>query len=286
MSIAQFARTKARSPRTKKSNFADDAAKTDAREKKGQSVSAGIGRLHPLRMGGMTLQERASRALREAIMAGHFAPGEPLTIRALAKAMGTSVMPIREGIQRLVAEGALELLSNRAVRVASITRVGFADLTVVRCNLEGLAAEMAATRITPEEIIVAERNTRRMKNAIVDGDLEDYTFCNREFHFTIYRASRSEHLIPLIEKLWLKIGPLLAIRYADAARAPSKRDDAQRRPWRRAQEIHSHVLEALRANDAKAAGEAIRSDILAAAEWYERNYAFPTFDPDAEEMEG
>ncbi len=63
-----------------------------------------------------TLHERAYDEVKKAIMGGAIAPGEPMTIRALAKALGTSVMPVREALRRLVAERALELLPNARLR--------------------------------------------------------------------------------------------------------------------------------------------------------------------------
>ena len=68
-----------------------------------------------------TVQERVYQELRNALYQGRFMPGEVLTIRALAAALGTSPMPVREAIQRLVTENALTQLPNRTFQVAALT---------------------------------------------------------------------------------------------------------------------------------------------------------------------
>ena len=60
--------------------------------------------------------------LRDFLMVGGVQPGEKITLRELTSAFGTSLMPVREAVQRLAAEGALEVLPNRAIRVPLMTR--------------------------------------------------------------------------------------------------------------------------------------------------------------------
>ena len=62
-----------------------------------------------------TLHDRAYLELKKAIMSGAIRPGATITIRAMATALGTSPMPVREALRRLVAERALEMLPTRSV---------------------------------------------------------------------------------------------------------------------------------------------------------------------------
>ena len=64
-----------------------------------------------------TLQAHAYAQLREAIMLGKLAPGQPMTIRSLAAALGTSHIPVREALMRLAAERAIAILPNGSVSV-------------------------------------------------------------------------------------------------------------------------------------------------------------------------
>lgn len=77
------------------------------------------------------LQERLYQRLREDLLAGRFQPGERLKIRDLANQWGTSPMPVRAALQRLVAEGALEGEAQRSLRVPLMTRERF--LQILRC---------------------------------------------------------------------------------------------------------------------------------------------------------
>jgi len=91
-----------------------------------------------------TLGERAYGKLADLLMSGRLAPGEKLSLRAAADVLGVSIMPVREAVSRLVADRALEVAPNRAVRVPLTTTAQFRDLTRVRITIEGHAAAEAA----------------------------------------------------------------------------------------------------------------------------------------------
>src|SRR5690606_34687563 len=69
-----------------------------------------------------TLQRRTYETLRQALMAGVFQLGQSVTLRTLAAALGTSPMPVREAVSRLITERALTMLPNRTVIVPRMTR--------------------------------------------------------------------------------------------------------------------------------------------------------------------
>jgi len=222
------------------------------------------------RLSKTTLLEQAYEELKDALISGQFTPGDVLVIRQLAIEMGTSIMPVRDALQRLVAERALEMLPNRTVHVPLITRDAFDELTDIRIRLEGLATEYAAHSVTGELITALQNQNEAMLAALRAQDAAKALEANKAFHFTIYRASESELLIGYIESLWLRIGPLL------------------RTPWRmaegyamfdRAPDTHQLVIDALRQGDAEAAAAAIVKDIIDAADWY-RNQSNTFFVPE------
>ena len=100
----------------------------------------------------ITLQERAYEQLKHLIVGGHFAPGEVLTIRSLAKSLGTSVMSVRDVLQKLAVDQAIIASPNRSFRVAVLTRDDLVEVTTIRKQLEGLAAAMAAGSISDLEL--------------------------------------------------------------------------------------------------------------------------------------
>src|SRR5262245_61459269 len=96
-----------------------------------------------------TMRVRVYRALARGLMAGMFKPGEAITLRTLAHRLGTSAMPVREAVSRLIAERALVLLPNRSVIVPRMSRARFIELSETRQMLEGMMTEAACVRATP-----------------------------------------------------------------------------------------------------------------------------------------
>src|SRR3546814_7922359 len=79
-----------------------------------------------------TRGSEAYEALKQALISGHFMPGQKLTLRMLAEALGMSVTPVREAIHRLTAERALEGAANRSVRIPPMTRGKILELRDIR----------------------------------------------------------------------------------------------------------------------------------------------------------
>ena len=102
--------------------------------------------------GRKTLQESVYESLKLALMSGEFAPGQPLTVRAVTELAGTSPMPVRDAMRRLVAEGALEMLPNGLMRVRLMDRVQRDEAREIRQAIEGLALRRAARLAMPSEI--------------------------------------------------------------------------------------------------------------------------------------
>src|SRR5262249_18516943 len=90
-----------------------------------------------------TLNDRAYDEIKKGLMAGKISPGQPVVIRTLAENYGISATPVREALQRLVAERLLEMLPNRSIAVPELSAEKFVELVRIRTALEGLAAELA-----------------------------------------------------------------------------------------------------------------------------------------------
>ncbi len=200
-----------------------------------------------------TLNEEVYEQLKQALMSGKIAPGSTMTIRSLASSFGISVMPVREALRRLVAEHVLILLPNRSVALPLITRERFNEITRIRTSLEGLAAETGGPNVTPEMLEHMAQMTRLMESKKA-GNHADVLAWNREFHFTLYRASDMPMLVKMIESLWLQAGPLLHLQQRVFAEKKSP-----------VYVHHHHALQAIKANKPKHVRGAIVSDIEDAA---------------------
>jgi DNA-binding GntR family transcriptional regulator len=197
-----------------------------------------------------TVQERVYAALRDQLMRGGFEPGQKLKIAELATAFGTSAMPVREALNRLAVERALETLPSRTVRVPALSRAALQDLREARFAIEGLAISRAASNMTPESLTILNRLIEAQSETDADHASEGSAQQNRAFHFAIYRQSGSAVLLPIIESLWLQFGPYL--------RAASERFDGGDG---RGTNFHVEMLDALSRGDGVAARVALEADI-------------------------
>lgn len=216
----------------------------------------------------VTLGEHVYRDLRELLLAGQVAPGEKFSLRGLAEAIGTSSMPVRAAVARLSAEGALEILANRAIRVPIMTRARFAELAVIRMEIEGLAAAHAAARITAEELAVVrghhDRFAAERMCAKPDGAVA--LRANKELHFAVYTAARMPQLLQIIDGLWLQVGPVINLDLlAGSDRLKSVA----------AHRHHHDLVSALARGDGAAAREALAADIRGAADFILANGNLP-----------
>ncbi|HWL56997.1 MAG TPA: GntR family transcriptional regulator [Paracoccus sp. (in: a-proteobacteria)] len=210
-----------------------------------------------------TIQVQVYNRLREALFTGKLLPGESLTIRNLAAMLGISPMPVREALQRLVAEHALTQLPNRTFCVTPFTATMFRELMRVRMTVEGLAANQAVRRITPETIARLRDINREMIEGVEAGVPTVVMTANRAFHFTLYESAEMPQLFDIINGLWLRAGPYLM-------NAHRKLDNPT--PFLRAGTLfHQRIITACENGMPSAAARAIAGDIWHSARYFRRN---------------
>src|SRR5215475_2892954 len=197
-----------------------------------------------------TVQDRVYSVLRDRLMRGGFEPGQKLKIAELATALGTSAMPVREALNRLAAERAIESMPNRRVRVPSLSKESLRDLMEARFAVEGLAVSRAAANMDEATLLLLRQIIAAQSETDAEHVSEASAEQNRAFHFTLYRKSGSAVLLPIIESLWLQFGPYL--------RVASERFDGREG---RGTNFHVEIVDALSRNDAAAARRALESDI-------------------------
>jgi len=146
--------------------------------------------------------------IEEAIVSGELAPGTVLRQEQLSEQFNVSRTPVREALRRLAALGLVSFVPNRGVRVRTISRDELQEAFMVRAELEGLATQVAATKITPEELEELDEAEQRFSRISQDlrarepGDerrtiMGDWVRANHAFHDVIYRAAA----LPLVEQL-------------------------------------------------------------------------------------
>jgi len=190
------------------------------------------------------------------LMGGHVVPGQKLPLRPLAEEFNTSLMPVRDALNRLVADGALELSNSRTIRVPNMTDERLIELHEIRRSLEGLAAEFATPNLPNSAIDRVQQLIDEMAQALGEDNYDDYIRNHYSFHFTIYGASDRPTLVSMIDMLWLQVGPWFrqAIERANSVRENPNSG-------------HEKIVAALRARDAKAARLCIEEDVFAGIEY-------------------
>jgi DNA-binding GntR family transcriptional regulator len=162
-------------------------------------------------------------------------------------------MPVRDAVNRLVTQGALEMLPTRSVRVPIMTRARFDELTEVRCFLEGTVTERAAPLVDASTLEAMLSFDARMVQAAANNDIDGYLRDNFSFHLMLYRCSRSEVMLTVIEGLWLQAGPFLTAYLRQAG-------------FKKANAHHGRIITAVKRGNGSAARKSIVADIQEAAE--------------------
>lgn len=195
-----------------------------------------------------TTNQWVYRSLRRAVMIGLVPPGRALTIRDVAAALGVSAMPVREALRRLSTEHALEVQDNRRIMVPQMTASKFRELCELRISIECHAAERALPYVTAQRIDELVAIDRHIDQVNVAGDREAVTMFNQDFHRHIYEANPNQVVMPLVESIWLQLGPFVRL-------ALSKLQDFYQ------VDRHSEALTALKRQDPLALRIAIEADI-------------------------
>lgn len=192
--------------------------------------------------------ERLYRILRQQVMHGEVAPGQPMTLRGLAKDHGVSMTPAREAIRRLVAEGALTISSSGRVSTPELSPERIEELASIRALLE---PELAARALPRAHFALIERlaaiNALNAE-AVQRQDAVGYVRTNLEFHRTLYLRAQAPAMLAMCETVWLQLGPTMRALYSRLRRKEPP-------------QYHRMILAALRAGDEPGLRLAVRTDV-------------------------
>jgi DNA-binding GntR family transcriptional regulator len=185
----------------------------------------------------------------EAIDLGVYRPGDRLVESELAERFGVSRTPIREALQRLETQSLLAR-DGRSLIVASLDHNQMAELYVVRRELEGLAARLAAQHATPEEVRIL-REMVEHDNKLVD-DPPALSRANRRFHKQIHLASHNRYLVQQLDLVHRTMALMATTSLAARGRGAI------------AQSEHDAIVKAIEDKNEEAAYQALRDHISVA----------------------
>ncbi|EPX85148.1 GntR family transcriptional regulator [Salipiger mucosus] len=185
----------------------------------------------------------------EAIDQGTYRPGDRLVESELAERFGVSRTPIREALQRLETQSLLAR-DGRSLIVASLDHNQMAELYVVRTELEGLAARLAARHATEEEIRVL-RDMVEEDRALL-GDPPALSRANRRFHKMIHLASHNRYLVQQLDLVHRSMALMATTSLAAEGRGEVALAE------------HAAIVDAISRRDEEAANAALRDHISTA----------------------
>lgn len=199
-------------------------------------------RLLPIKLDSyQPLREVVCETLREAIITGVLKPGERLMEIQLAEELGVSRTPVREAIRKLELEGFVVMIPRRGTYVADMSIKDINEVFEVRTALDVLAAGLAAERITEDELEQMERLLVQIGEYIEQGDMDKIVEVDSQFHDILYRASRNDRLVGIINNLREQLTRFRSISMSYPGRLKNTLEE------------HSRMVEALAARNSELA---------------------------------
>jgi DNA-binding GntR family transcriptional regulator len=186
------------------------------------------------------LHEQVMQRLRQLLVEGAIAPGAKLNERELCEQLQCSRTPLREAIKMLAAEGLVELLPNRGAIAVELTEDDVRHTFEVMAGLEAQSGELAAERITAEELAEIQAMHFEMMAAYTRRDLSAYYSLNARIHSAINAAAKN----PVLSAVYKQVNARL-----QALRFRSNQDGEK---WQRALKEHERMIQALATRDAAA----------------------------------
>ena len=197
----------------------------------------------------LSLVNQAYKELKRILLEHQIPQGGKLNEGELAGALGISRTPVREAINRLAKEGLVEIFPQRGAFVIRVSEEDVNELFLIRENLEGLAAYLAAEKMTGTDLTRLESCVEGFKEPYGKKDIQRYAREDFKFHQTIIKLSDARRLTTLISTLYdhIRIFRLTTLGLSDRMKVSLAE--------------HARLIEAFRKKDASEAETLMRRHI-------------------------
>jgi DNA-binding GntR family transcriptional regulator len=198
----------------------------------------------------------AYEIIKEEIFCNKIKPGTLLVERQICEVLNTSRTPVREAIQKLVAEGLVDFIPGMGAYVSNITYNDIIEIYDIRAMLEGLAAEKCTLSIRPAELLKLEQNVFLLKKAVQSKDNDSFIEQDIKFHHLIVEYARNDRLKRIV------------INIMDQARRITYliRDDEER--IRLSLSHHSQIFRAVKDKKPREAFERMKQHLLNSRDYH------------------
>lgn len=221
-------------------------------------------------IGGELLSATVKRIVLDRIVQGHYRPGERIVEFKLAKELGLSQSPVREGLRELAAVGIVTIHPRRGARVRLPSAKELADVSLVRAEIDALAARLAAARVPDATLETLGELVDLMLDRLDAGDFSGVTEADVRFHHLIAEASENHALVRAFDQLAPFARTFITLTLPDV-------------DVRGIVDEHRPILDALRARDADRAAEAARAHQLSVSDLLQTHFPAALVDPDEDD---
>jgi len=190
----------------------------------------------------LTMAQSVAEQIREQILRREIKGGEPLRQDAIAKSFGTSIIPVREALRQLAAEGLVELKSHRGAVATELTLDKALEWINLRRLIETDLISAAIDNITEEDLGKAEQVLGRLDRAMEERtEIDHWSDYNFEFHSMLYAPANRPETMKILESLHAKCDRYLRLQLLTG-------DHIER-----AEEEHQRLIDLCRQRDKRAA---------------------------------
>lgn len=156
----------------------------------------------------LSKSERAYVLIKTKITDGTFGPGYRLVLGAIAKELDVSVVPVREAIRRLEAEGLVTFTTNVGAQVVATDAREYQFTMETLSLVEGMATAMAAPNVKPTDIALARKINAEMRECLEHFEPTRFTELNHEFHAVIFEHCANLHILDLVHRGWNRLSTI------------------------------------------------------------------------------
>lgn len=149
--------------------------------------------------------EQAYRLIRDRINSGQYGPGYRLVLAPIAQELGMSVVPVREAIRRLEAEGLVTFELNVGAQVSLVKETEYQHTMQTLALVEGAATALSAPDISASQIERAREINEQMRSSLDNFDPHRFAELNLEFHSVLFETCPNPHILDLVHRGWNRI---------------------------------------------------------------------------------
>lgn len=193
--------------------------------------------------------DRIYQQLKQMAMNYQFRPGEPLNEVELAASFGVSRTPLREVLNRLVAEGLLDFVPRRGFSCRSLDSKMIFDLYEVRCGLEMMSAKLATERASDAELKHLHQFWQAAAQTFTQLAPIECARCDEQFHEQIAALSQNQELLRSLQAINARVHYLRLISMESAHYRQTTCDE------------HQLILAAMQDRNAEAAAHCMSAHV-------------------------